>query len=141
LWSPVPFGFGNYPREWSGALTRIRALPFRLLIPGHGAPQHDGAYVTRLRGLIEAMRAQVAPLAGQALTLDEVRRRIDVGSYGHSFAGDDPWLQLWFRNDWLRPFAESVWKEARGEPIKQGVGWALGVRNDWRRLPVHEEAR
>ena len=37
--APIPFGFESYPGEWLEVLKTLRAYDFRLLVPGHGAPQ------------------------------------------------------------------------------------------------------
>lgn len=119
--SPIPFGFGSYPADWIEALERVRALGFAVLVPGHGAPQTDAAYVEQLIGTIADMRAQMATLAPD-LELEAARARLDVSAHRGAFAGDDSWLGLWFDQYWVIPFAESLWKEARGIPITQGTG-------------------
>lgn len=120
--SPIPFGFGSYPADWIDTLGRLKALDFALLVPGHGLPQRDAAYVNRLIGLIAEVRAQVAPLAAQGLELDAVRERVDLGAHKTLFAGDDPWLGRWFDRYWVRPMTESAWREAKGLEIIQGGG-------------------
>jgi glyoxylase-like metal-dependent hydrolase (beta-lactamase superfamily II) len=119
---PVPFGFGSYPADWQRALQALKARRPAILIPGHGAPQRDLGYVDRLEALIREVRRQVAPLAAQGLTLEETRNRIDLSAQRRRFAGDDPWLHLWFDEFWTKPFVESAWKEAKGLPIEQGEG-------------------
>jgi glyoxylase-like metal-dependent hydrolase (beta-lactamase superfamily II) len=119
---PVPFGFGSYPAEWQRALQALKARRPAILIPGHGAPQRDLACLDRLDALIGDVRSQVAPLAAQGFTLDETRKRIDLSAQRQRFAGDDPWLRLWFDEFWSKPFVESAWKEAKGLPIEQGEG-------------------
>lgn len=118
---PIPFGFGSYPADWIEALERVRALGFAVLVPGHGAPQRDAAYVDQLIGLIADMRVQMAGLAPD-LELEASRSALDVSAHRRAFAGDDPWLGLWFDQYWVVPFAESLWNEARGIPITQGTG-------------------
>jgi glyoxylase-like metal-dependent hydrolase (beta-lactamase superfamily II) len=117
--APIPFGFGSYPADWLRSLEMLRAYPFRLLIPGHGAPQRDRAYLDRLAALIADVRRQVAPLATAQLNLDETRKKVDLGRERRLFAGDDPWLGLWFDQYWAKPFVKMAWQEARGIPITQ----------------------
>lgn len=102
--APFPYGYGSYPAEWLAVIEKLKAFPFRTLIPGHGPPQHDRAYLDREAAALRDARAETTE--GQA-------RR---------FVGDDPWLSLWVRNYWLGPILDSVRKEARGEPIVQGLG-------------------
>ena len=120
--SPVPFGYGSYPRDWIEVLRRVRSYNFRVLVPGHGAPQRDRIYLDRLIRLIEEVRAQVAPLAAQGLGLEEVRARINLKEQTRIFTGGDAWLARAFRDNWIAPIVESAWKEAKGIPITQGVG-------------------
>jgi glyoxylase-like metal-dependent hydrolase (beta-lactamase superfamily II) len=120
--APIPFGFGSYPADWLRSLAALRAYPFRLLIPGHGAPQHDRAYLDRLSGLIADVRRQVAPLAAAHLSFEDTRKRVDLSRDRRLFAGDDPWLGLWFDRDWAEPFVKMAWQEASGVPIVQSGG-------------------
>jgi glyoxylase-like metal-dependent hydrolase (beta-lactamase superfamily II) len=119
--APTPFGFFSYPRDWIGVLERLKALDFALLVPGHGEPQADAAYVDRLIATIADIRAQVAALAGQGLTLAEVRARTDFSAQTAIF-GDTPRNRLQFEGFWLTPMVENAYREARGEPIVQGGG-------------------
>ena len=120
--APIPFGFNAYPAEWTEALQRLRAYGFKVLIPGHGAPQRDRAYLDRLLALIGEVRAKIAPLAKQGLTLEETRKQLDLSRQARLFAGDDAWLNRWFKAYWIDPFSEAAWKEAKGIPIEQGKG-------------------
>ena len=117
--APIPFGFGSYPADWLSSLQVLRAFPFRLLIPGHGAPQRDRAYLDRLAGLIAEVRRQVAPLAAAHVSLDDTLKKVDLSREKRLFAGDDPWLALWFDRYWTEPFVKMAWQEANGIPITQ----------------------
>ena len=117
--APIPFGFGSYPADWLRSLQVLRAYPFRLLIPGHGAPERDRAYLDRLAGLIAEVRRQVAPLAAAHLSYDETLKKVDLNRERRMFVGDDPWLDLWFDRYWAEPFVKMAWQEANGIPITQ----------------------
>ncbi len=119
--APTPFGFFSYPGDWIGVLERLKALDFALLVPGHGEPQADRAYLDRLIGTLTDVRAQVGALARQGLTLEQVRERADFSAQTAIF-GDTPRNRLLFEAYWLTPIVESAYKEARGEPIVQGGG-------------------
>lgn len=120
--APVPFGFGSYPAEWLPVLEKLRRHDFRVLVPGHGPPQRDRAYIDRLSAAIADIRDQVGPLAAQGLTLEEVRKRVDAGRQRQRFVGNAPWLSRWFQDYWVSPLVASAYKEARGEPIRQSLG-------------------
>jgi hypothetical protein len=119
---PVPFGFGSYPAEWVAALERLRGYKFKTLIPGHGAPQKDRVCIERLISLIGEVRAKVAPLAKQGVSLDDTRKQLDFAAQRELFSGGDPWLARYFDRYWVAPFVESAWKEANGISITQGEG-------------------
>jgi glyoxylase-like metal-dependent hydrolase (beta-lactamase superfamily II) len=118
---PTPFGFFSYPGEWVQTLGRLKALGYRTLIPGHGEPQSDTAYIDQLVGSIEDIRAQVGPLAKQGLSLEEVNKRTDFARYRDVF-GKTERMKTLFKVYWTDPMTENAWKEAKGLPIKQGEG-------------------
>jgi len=119
--APFPFGFRSYPADWLRTLEQLQAYNFRVLVPGHGPPQRDRAYLDRLSAAITEVRANVTPLAAQGLSLEEVRKRVDFASQARAFVGDDPWLRHWFQEYWIAPFVASAYKEAKQEPIVQSL--------------------
>jgi glyoxylase-like metal-dependent hydrolase (beta-lactamase superfamily II) len=119
--APFPFGFGSYPADWLSTLERLRAYDFNALVPGHGPPQRDRAYLDRLSAAIAEVRAKVSLLAAQGLSLDEVRKRVDFADQTQAFVGSDPWLRRWFNEYWIAPLVASAYKEARQEPIIQSL--------------------
>lgn len=120
--APFPFGFGSYPADWLRTIDRIRAYPFKILVPGHGPPQRNRAYLDCLSGAIADVRAKVAPLAARDVPLDDVRKQLDFTEQARAFVGDDPWLRRWFSEYWITPFLASAYKEAKGQPIAQSLG-------------------
>ncbi len=119
--APFPYGFGSYPSDWIGVLKKERAMPFKILIPGHGLPQTDAKQLDRIRAALEDVRAQVAPLVKQGLTLDQVKAKVDLSRQKHGFIGDDPWLARWFGDFWTTPVVTSAYRQAKGEAIVQGL--------------------
>ena len=119
--APVPFGFFSFPGDWIATLERIRALDFALLVPGHGQPMRDSAYLERLIATISDIRGQVGALARQGLSLEEVRSRVDFSAQTAIFAAD-PRLRPAFEGYWLAPMVENAWREAQGLAIVQGGG-------------------
>lgn len=118
--APMPYGFSSFPADWLETIARLKAFDFALLVPGHGRPMRDAAYLDRLAALIADLRAQVGPIARQGLPLDEVRRRVDFSAQRAIFAGTDRWRRFLFDAYWVEPIVRSAWLEARGEPIVQG---------------------
>ena len=118
---PTPFGFFSFPGDWVQTLGKLKGLGYRTLIPGHGEPQADTAYIDKLIGSIEDIRAQVRPLAKQGLPLEEVMKRTDFSGYRDQFGTNEREKTL-FKAYWTDPMTENAWKEAKGLPIFQGEG-------------------
>lgn len=119
--APIPYGFESYPAEWIATLEALRALPFDLLVPGHGAPQRGRAALDARIGLLRDVRAQVNALAARGHSRDETLARVDLASQAARFCGDDPWLRQWFAEYWTAPIVRSAFKEATGAPIVQDL--------------------
>src|SRR5262249_5294239 len=100
---PFPYGFESYPADWIGVLKKLRAMPFRTLLPGHGQPQHDQQQIDRIIAALEDVRTKVAQLVSQGLSLDEIQKKIDLSAQQRTFVGDDPWLGRWFNEFWTKP--------------------------------------
>jgi glyoxylase-like metal-dependent hydrolase (beta-lactamase superfamily II) len=118
---PFPYGFESYPSDWIAVLEKIRAYNFKILVPGHGAPQTDHAQIDKIVAALKNVRAQVGPLVAQGLSLDQVHAKVDLSADARSFVGDDPWLNHWFGAFWSEPIVTSAYKEAKGEPIVQSL--------------------
>lgn len=118
---PTPFGFFSFPGDWVQSLGKLKALGYVTLIPGHGEPQTDTAYIDMLVGSIEDIRAQVGPLAKQGLPLEDVIKRTDFSRYRDLF-GTTERAKALFKAYWTDPMTENAWKEAKGLPIVQGEG-------------------
>ncbi len=118
---PFPYGFGSYPSDWLATMSKLRAIPFKALIPGHGMPQTDRAQIERIERTLKDVRAQVAPLAAQGLTLDQVHAKVDLSADAKLFVGSDPWMNQWFKAFFTDPIVTSAYKEAKGEPIVQNL--------------------
>lgn len=118
---PTPYGFFSFPGDWIQSLGKLKGLSYQTLIPGHGEPLADTAYIDQLIGSIENIRAQVGPLAKQGLSLDEVRAKLDFTRYEAVFGTDERKKRL-FKAYWTDPMTENAWKEAKGLPIVQGEG-------------------
>ena len=119
---PFPYGFESYPSGWIDVLKKLSAIKFRILVPGHGLPQHDRRQIVRIAAALKDVRAQVKQLAAQGLSLDQIQTRVDLSAQQASFVGTDPWLGRWFKEFWQTPIVVSAYKEATGKPIVQELG-------------------
>ncbi|HVH38089.1 MAG TPA: hypothetical protein VM757_05835, partial [Sphingomicrobium sp.] len=119
--SPMPFGFGSFSGDWIETIGKIKALGFATLIPGHGQPQRDSAYLDKLVSALTDLRAQIFPLAKAGLSLEEVRKKVDFSKSIDLF-GTTPRLRANVPALFFEPMTGSVYKEALGQPIVQGEG-------------------
>ena len=119
--APIPFGFFSYPGDWIETIGKIKALGFKTLIPGHGEPQWDSAYLDKLTVAIAEVRAQVGPLAKSGMPLEEVRKKVDFSKSVAMF-GANPRIRANAQGLFFDPMIPNAYKESRGEPIIQGEG-------------------
>ena len=119
--SPIPFGFGSYSADWIETIGKIKALGFTTLVPGHGVPQADTAYLDKLVAALTDLRTQVFPLAKAGMPLEEVRKKVDFTRSMEAF-GTAPRIRANVQSLFFEPMTGSVYKEALGQPIVQGEG-------------------
>lgn len=120
--APIPYAAHTYPGEWIATLRKLEAVDFAVLVPGHGEPQTDRAYVDRLIAALQAVRAQVGALARDGVSLDEIRKQVDLSPLRDGFAGSDAWLRNLMDAVFLGDLVSNAYKEARGEAVVQGKG-------------------
>ena len=119
--SPIPFGFGSHSADWIETIGKIKALGPRTLIPGHGVPQSDFAYLDKLVAALKDLRAQVIPLAKAGLPLEDVKKKVDFSKSIDAF-GTTTRIRANAQSLFFDPMTGSVFKEALGQPIVQGEG-------------------
>lgn len=119
--APTPFGFFSFPGDWIETLGKLKAMPFEVLIPGHGDPQRDRIYLDKLIVAIGDIRAKVAPLAKAGVKQDEVKAKVDWAATIAPF-GDTPRIKANFEGLFIDPMIPNAYKEALGQPIIQGEG-------------------
>jgi len=119
--APSPFGFGSYPGDWIETIGKVKAMGFVTLIPGHGQPQKDTAYLDKLIAAITDIRAQVRPLAKSGIPVDDVKKKVDF-SKSIALFGDSERMKRNAEGLFFDPMIPNAYHEARGEPIVQGAG-------------------
>ena len=117
---PIPYASACFLGEWIGVLERIKAFDFAYLVPGHGEVQVDRAYVDQLIQALGEIRAQVGPLVKQGLSLDDVRRQVELAALRDRFAGDDAWQRFLMGAVFLGDVVKNAYQEAKGDSIVQG---------------------
>jgi glyoxylase-like metal-dependent hydrolase (beta-lactamase superfamily II) len=119
--APIPYGFNTYPTEWVATLKQILALNFTVLAPGHGSAMRDTRYVERLIHMLTDVRTQVDLLTHTKIDAAGAAERVNQDAAREGLIGNDPWLEIWFKNYWHIPIVSSALREARGEEITQGA--------------------
>ncbi len=115
--NPVPFSLGSYLGDWIETLAAVSEFDADFVITGHGPVQHDMEYVLAVRGLLQAVMAQVKDAAEQGLTLEETREAVDLSEYQTRFAGDDPMRNRFFAAYFETPAVERAYLEVTGQEL------------------------
>jgi glyoxylase-like metal-dependent hydrolase (beta-lactamase superfamily II) len=96
--APVPLMPSPYTNDYPAVLAKIKALDFRILVPGHGLVQHDTAYVDLLLDTFRIVSSQMKALVAQGATKDDAIARIDFAAVEGRFTHGDPFLTNRFRD-------------------------------------------
>jgi cyclase len=118
---PTPYSFGSWLAEWPDTLARVKALDAGAIVPGHGPVLRDQAYVDTVAELIRETRRQVGAAVKEGLSLEDTRKRVTLDAYRRALAADDYWRRRAFDEFFLHPAVEQAYKEAKGEPLQEGV--------------------
>jgi cyclase len=112
---PVPFAFNSFPTEWIHTLRALDALPFDVLVPGHGTLLRDRVYLRQLIALLESVVAQARNAAARNLTLEQTREAMDLKAVRDPLTRGDAKLEALFQDVFETPVVERAWREAKGQ--------------------------
>jgi glyoxylase-like metal-dependent hydrolase (beta-lactamase superfamily II) len=112
--APVPYAYNSYPRDWVGVMRQLRALEPAIIVPGHGAVQHDTVYVRQVEDLLRSVVDQVDALEAEGKTLEDIRKAIDVAKFRKTMAGEDAAANELFDDSIVRALVERAFTSARG---------------------------
>lgn len=76
-----PFVGASWPVQWEKVLTQIGEIPATLIVPGHGAIQHDHNYLLQMRELLHAANTETATLVRQGFSLEEIQKRVKLEKF------------------------------------------------------------
>jgi glyoxylase-like metal-dependent hydrolase (beta-lactamase superfamily II) len=110
---PVPFAFKAHLTDWIASLHAVRALGATRIIPGHGAPQSDYAYLDLVTRFLAAMRNDTRRAVREGLTLEATVKRIDLSPWHRQFARGDSAIGDMF-DAYAPAVIESGFTEAKG---------------------------
>ena len=90
---PVPYSFGSYLTEWSVVLGKLDRLDAKQIVPGHGPVMHDKAYLEQVRGMLDAVVAEVRRVWKPGMSGDDVRKVMDLSKARDAFCHGDKKLE------------------------------------------------
>ncbi len=112
---PTPYGFFSHPRSWVEVLKKMKTIPAKTIVPGHGEIMTDTDYLNVLIEALTFVADEVDRLAGEGKTLDEVRAALDWTRVEERVTGGDPLLKVFFDGWFKTPIVEAQYKIAKGE--------------------------
>jgi cyclase len=118
---PFPFAFGSYIGEWAVVLRKIIAMNATAIVPGHGPVMRDPGYLTTTAELMESLDAQVRAAYKPGVSVEDVRKGVDLGAYRKRICGDDPTLLANFDNSVVDAGISRAYQAAKGEMEPEGV--------------------
>ena len=114
---PTPYGFTVSTRPWLETLARLEQLPFETLVPGHGRPQRDRAYLGTLKWSMRDLADKAATAAAdKATTKEKAVAAFDRKPHEARFGAVDDWTRKWLNDYWLEGMFGTAFDEARGVP-------------------------
>ncbi|MBV8517853.1 MAG: MBL fold metallo-hydrolase [Acidobacteria bacterium] len=96
--APIPLMPSPYTDSYPAVLETLKALQFRTLVPGHGAVQHDVAYVDLLIDTFRTIAAQTKSLIATGASKEDVLRKLDYSNIEPRFTHGDPFLTKRFHD-------------------------------------------
>jgi glyoxylase-like metal-dependent hydrolase (beta-lactamase superfamily II) len=95
---PIPLMPSPYTHDYVDVLSRIKALGFNTLVPGHGPVAHDSQYLDLLADTIRTVSTQMKTCVAQGLSKDAAFAQIDFSGVERRFTRGDPFLTNRFRD-------------------------------------------
>lgn len=117
---PFPFATQSYIGEWGRVLRKIEALDADSIVPGHGAVMHDKAYIRELASLMESIDSQARAAYKPGMTLDELRKHVDVAEFRKRIAGESAFIGANF-DVAAASAVQRAWEQASGRMEPEGL--------------------
>jgi cyclase len=108
---PVPFCADSHPNEWIVSLETLSGLDVTTIVPGHGAAQHDKAYLHLVLDSLLAIRQQVGDALRRGLSLRETRQAVNLDAIRAAFTHGDAELAASFDGNFT-PIVRQMYDEA-----------------------------
>jgi cyclase len=108
---PVPFCADSHPSAWIASLEILSRLDAKIIVPGHGAAQHDEQYLTLVLESLRTIRRSVHEALGRGLTLAQTQKTVNLDAIRVSFTHGDPDLKAVFDGNFA-PIVKQMYDEA-----------------------------
>jgi cyclase len=118
---PFPYAFQSYIGDWAAVLRRIEAMDTVAIVPGHGPVMRDRAYLVEIAELMESVDAQVRGAYRPGMSLEDVRKKVDLAGFRERIAGGDRILQLNFDASIGGSAVARAYQALRGELEPEGL--------------------
>jgi cyclase len=118
---PFPFAFQSYIGEWATVLRKIIAMNATAIVPGHGPVMRDPGYLATTAELMESLDAQVRAAYKPGVSVEDVRKSVDLSAYRKRICGDDPTLLANFDNSVVGSGIARAYQAAKGEMEPEGI--------------------
>ena len=111
--SPTPYSYGSYLGEWIGVLKKLKETGAETIVPGHGPVQHDWQYVDSLVSLLQSVLAQVDDGIRQGLSLEDIRKKVNLSDYQRLLASNHQYRKKAFQEFFVEPALERAYLELK----------------------------
>ncbi len=117
---PWPFATQSYISEWAKVLRRLDALDAATIVPGHGAPMHDTAYLGLVTEVLESIERQARAAWRTGMTADQLRAKIDLSGFDERFSHGDAFYKANFEYMMGQSAVNRMWQELAGKWEPEG---------------------
>jgi glyoxylase-like metal-dependent hydrolase (beta-lactamase superfamily II) len=117
---PFPFAFQSFIGEWAAVLRKIEAMDAVAIVPGHGPVMRDRKYLADVAELMESVDAQVRRAYEPGMSLEDLRKKIDLSAFRARIAGNDPTLLANFDASVAGAAISRAWQAMRGQMEPEG---------------------
>jgi cyclase len=117
---PFPFATQSYITEWAAVLRKLDALDPAIIVPGHGAVQHDKQYLENLAALFESLSSQGHAAYHARMSADDLRKKVDISTWSAKFSHDDKFIKANFDYMIGQSGIDRLWQELSGQWKPEG---------------------
>ena len=110
---PVPYIYGGFPDVWVRTLDSVRALGATVIVPGHGPVMRDYAFIDQVSGLLKSLAAQARSAVGRGLSVDSLRKVIDLKVFHDAMAPGHVAGEGTFMASIMNAGVEAAYEEAK----------------------------